>query len=193
MMPAQAITGCVHGVHAPRHQRQVPTCACRNRPGTPLVAPSFAGPGINDRIGAHLGPGAGLHGGGGAITVQPAEQAGTRSIQDAEGEICHVQGHQRPNWRQSLAPLRALGLQAQLGVQRRQAVPFAACTVARQGGRGLHKQKRRQRAGLVCWRTAAAASAMAAGERMPQPSMPSPPAADTAAASGGVRSPSWGP
>ena len=45
----------------------------------------------------------------------------------------------------------------------------------------------------VCARTAAAASTMATGERMPQPSDPSPPPADTAAASAGLSDPVIGP
>ena len=44
----------------------------------------------------------------------------------------------------------------------------------------------------VSARTCAAASAMAAGERMPQPSMPKPPACDTAAASAGLSAPAMG-
>ena len=70
---------------------------------------------------------------------------------------------------------------------------IAACTVASSGLGVACTNRFMPKGRSVCWRTAAAASAMAAGERMPQPSMPSPPAADTAAARAGVSEPVMGP
>ena len=137
----------VYGVHALRHQRQGAYLACREiaQERAP-VASGFGAAGAHC-IGPHLGPGARFGHGGGRAHDQAAGrvQAGhLGSVQDAEGEACHcrAQGHQRLELGGKVfAPLRgALGLQAQLGVQRRQAFHRRLHGGLVGVGRGLHKQ-----------------------------------------------------